>query len=199
MADTLSLRINYYKTDTLGQLKPAGETLKLALVKEKKKSDANKNSYGSDTFRTDGKSKNGNNQNNKRGQNSQRGKKNNALGQQKEERKDLLNMTMEVKPETVESEGYSFAFPAPLIKSDINRIRFTSTTPRKITTAAKFTFTKDSTNLLHYTLQAEEPYKVGNDYEITIPKGVFMDIIPDRVGKQICPVAVSPSVRAVFL
>jgi hypothetical protein len=176
MADTLSLRINYYKTDTLGQLKPAGETLKLALVKEKKKTDANKNKYGSDAFRTDGKNKNGNSQNNKRGQNSQRGNKNNALGQQKEERKDLLNMTMEVKPETVESEGYSFTFPAPLIKSDINKIRFTSTTPRKITTAAKFTFTKDSTNLLHYTLQAEEPYKVGNDYEITIPKGIFMDI-----------------------
>jgi hypothetical protein len=179
LADTLSLRINYYKTDSLGKLKPSGETLKLVVPKEKKKDNKSKNNgfdnqnYGNGRNGL-GQSRYGQN-NNKRNQNNRQNKKTNTP-QEKQERKDLLKMEMNVKPETVESEGYSFTFPAPLIKSDYEKIRMTCTTPRRITTNVKFTFTRDTADVLSYKLQADEPYKIGNDYDIIIPKGIFMDI-----------------------
>ena len=171
LPDTLTLRINYYKTDTLGKLKPTGETIKLVMPKEKKQ---NKSKQTGNQNRFDTKNTKNKNAANKRNMNNAATDK--TPEKEKEKRKDLLDMKMDVKPETVENEGFSFTFPAPLLETGFDKIRLTSTTPRKITTQVKFTVKRDSTNILHYILQSDEPYKVGNDYNIIVPKGIFKDI-----------------------
>lgn len=188
LPDTLTLRINYYKTDTLGKLRPAGETIKLVAPKEKKQDNKNKQQTIQDKLNQR------NNKNSKsaygRNVNSRPDKDKSTANSEneKKKRKDLLDMKLDVKPETVENDGFSFTFPAPLVQNDFNKIRFTCTTPRRITTNVKFTFSRDSANILHYKLQSDEPYKVGNDYVITVPKGIFKDIngfTNDSTGKKI--------------
>ena len=176
--DTLYLRINYMKTDSTGNLVPNGETLKLvkpfdkSLLKDSEKADPNKSGLTNDYLQNLG--------------NTRRDGRNDFLknnGQdelkkpdKKEERKDLLKMKIEVDGKTVENRGIELTFPTPLIRSSKDSITFTSTTPRGVTSNVKFRMVRDSVNLLKYTIQNEDPYKVGNQYKIKIKTATFQDI-----------------------
>lgn len=180
LSDTLSLRINYRKTDSLGKLVPYGETLKFAMPIEKQEKNKNNSSSSS------GNNLNRGNRNNRNGQTNTSGL--DKEKRDKEKRKDLLEMKMSVKSETMENDGFKFEFPAPLVKCKFDSIRFSCTTPRRITTNVEYTFIQDSTDILRYTLQSKEPYKNGNDYEVIVPKGIFMDIngfTNDSIAKKI--------------
>lgn len=103
-------------------------------------------------------------------------KKNRKDPNEKTERKDLLKFTLVSAPDKVEQDGYIFEFNEPLVKSNFDTITFTTSTPKKIVSQQKFTIKQDSTDLRRYILRPTEPFKIGNDYEMIIPKATFRDI-----------------------
>lgn len=178
LADTLSLRINYMRTDSTGKLVPKGETLKLAVPFDKSKIKTNTNTATAKSYAESlgytgtGKSKLPNNQN-KNKNNIEDGK---DKKDEKVEREDLLKMKCTVKGESVENKGIELSFAAPLLKIQTDSIRFTQTTPRQIKSPMKFRLVRDPKNVLNYTIWAEEEYKLGYDYNIYIPTATFTDI-----------------------
>lgn len=178
LADTLSLRINYMRTDTTGKLVPKGETIKLAMPFDKSKIKTSSNntttrSYAESLGYT--------------GTGRSQGRNNNMLDnkdkdkdKEKEkdqpQREDLLKMTFTAKGEQVENKGIELKFAAPLLKINKDSIRFTQTTPRQVKSPMKFRLEKDPKNVLRYVIYAEEDYKLGYDYNIYIPTAAFTDI-----------------------
>lgn len=191
--DTLTMRLSYMKTDSTGALTPDGQTLKLVKPFDKSKVEKyrRRNTY---TARSYAESLNQNIRNDRRNNFGQNEKKDdNLLNQEisrkkkEEKRPDLLEFKLDVTPESVENLGIDFRFNAPLIKSAFDSIGFTCTTPRQITSDVKYHIVKDTADVLHFTMFADEPYKVGNDYELTIPQAIFMDIngfTNDSTGKK---------------
>lgn len=103
-------------------------------------------------------------------------KKNKKNPNEKTERKDLLKFNLAAAPDKVEQDGYIFEFSEPLVKSNFDTIIFTTSTPKKIVSQQKFTVKQDSTDIRRYILRPTEPFKIGNDYEMIIPKATFRDI-----------------------
>ncbi len=179
--DTLTMRLCYMKTDSTGALSPESQTLKLVKPFDKSKVEKyrRRNTY---TARSYAESLNQNIRNDRRNRYGQKQEENNLQNndlKKKDERRkrpDLLEFKLTVTPESVENLGIDFRFNAPLIKSRFDSIGFTCTTPRQITTGVKYRIVRDTTDILHYTMFAEEPYKIGNDYKLSIPASVFMDI-----------------------
>ncbi|MBR5074235.1 MAG: Ig-like domain-containing protein [Bacteroidales bacterium] len=181
--DTLLLRINYMKTDSTGTLKPYGETIKLvkpfdkSKIKDTGKQDPSKSGLTNDYLSNLGKT--GRNDRNDPYKNNEKGEKSldkPDKGKTPEQRKDLLKMDVKVDGKTVENMGIEITFPAPLVKTDFDSITFTTSTPRKIVSDVRFHVERDSANILHYILKADDPYKVGNDYKIKIPQALFRDV-----------------------
>ena len=146
LPDTLYLGIKYHKTDTLGNLVPTVENLKLIAPFE-----------------------------NQQAKNQSRLSKGNDSKAPKE-RADLLKMTLSADAKMVEQNGYTIEFPEPVIEAQFDSIRFTMSTPRGIVTNEKLIIEKDSTNVRKYILRPEGNFKAGNDYELIIPKATFKDI-----------------------
>ena len=181
--DTLFLRINYMKTDSTGNLVPHGESFKLvkpfdkSTIKDSDKRDPNKSGLTNDYLQNLG-----NTRNNRKdpfgNQNKQDDGKNELTKPDKKqtERKDLLKMKLTVDGKTVENRGIELDFPTPLIQASKDSITFTSKTPRGVVSDVKFRLVRDSVNMLKYTIQSEEPYKVGNEYKISIKTATFKDI-----------------------
>lgn len=97
-------------------------------------------------------------------------------GKAPQARKDLLKFNLIAPPDKVEQDGYVFQFSEPLNRAAFDTIRFTQTTPRKVTTQVPFAVQPDSLDLRRYILRPAEPFKAGNDYEMIIPAGTFSDI-----------------------
>ncbi len=98
-------------------------------------------------------------------------------GQKKDEkRKDLLDFKLEAAPDKVEQNGYVFEFTEPLVKAGFDTIQFTTSTPKKIVSTQAFTVKQDSADIRRYILRPAEPFKIGNDYQMIIPKAAFRDI-----------------------
>lgn len=93
-----------------------------------------------------------------------------------EPRKDLLKLELKAAPDKVEQDGYVFEFPEPLVLAKFDTIQFTTSTPKKVTSVVKYTVKQDSLDLRRYILRPEEPFKIGNDYQMIIPKATFRDI-----------------------
>lgn len=93
-----------------------------------------------------------------------------------EQRKDLLKFELKASPDKVEQDGYVFEFPEPLVVSNFDSIRFTTSTPKKIVSLQEFTVRQDSADIKRYILRPAEPFKIGNDYEMIIPRAIFRDI-----------------------
>ncbi len=105
-----------------------------------------------------------------------RSKKSTENRNQTQAREDLLKFNIEASPEKVEQYGIVFTFNEPLEKTDFDSLRFTSTTPRKVTSDFKFTVEQDSFNINRYILKPVEDFKIGNDYQLVIPHANFKDI-----------------------
>jgi hypothetical protein len=182
--DTLLLRINYMKSDSTGTLKPYGETIKLVKPFDKskikdagKQQDPSKSGLTNDYLQNLGKT--GRNDRNDPYKNDDRKQLNldkPDKDMKPQQRKDLLKMEVKVDGKTVENMGIDITVPAPLVKTDFDSIMFTTSTPRKIVSNVKFHVERDSTNILHYIIKADDPYKVGNDYKIKIPQALFKDV-----------------------
>lgn len=182
--DTLLLRINYMKSDSTGTLKPYGETIKLVKPFDKskikdagKQQDPSKSGLTNDYLQNLGKT--GRNDRNDPYKNDDRKQLNldkPDKDMKPQQRKDLLKMEVKVDGKTVENMGIDITVPAPLVKTDFDSIMFTTSTPRKIVSSVKFHVERDSTNILHYIIKADDPYKVGNDYKIKIPQALFKDV-----------------------
>lgn len=182
--DTLLLRINYMKSDSTGTLKPYGETIKLVKPFDKskikdagKQQDPSKSGLTNDYLQNLGKT--GRNDRNDPYKNDDRKQLNldkPDKDMKPQQRKDLLKMEVKVDGKTVENMGIDIIVPAPLVKTDFDSIMFTTSTPRKIVSNVKFHVERDSTNILHYIIKADDPYKVGNDYKIKIPQALFKDV-----------------------
>ncbi|MBP5390497.1 MAG: Ig-like domain-containing protein [Bacteroidales bacterium] len=183
--DTLLLRINYMKSDSTGTLKPYGETIKLvkpfdkSKIKDSGKQDPSKSGLTNDYLSNLGRA--GKNDRRDPFANNNDGKKQagnevEKQGEKPEQRKDLLNVTVKVDGKTVENMGIDITVPAPLVKTDFDSIMFTTSTPRKIVSNVRFHVERDTTNILHYILKADDPYKVGNDYKLKIPMALFKDV-----------------------
>ncbi|MBQ5864192.1 MAG: Ig-like domain-containing protein [Bacteroidales bacterium] len=95
---------------------------------------------------------------------------------QTNQREDLLKFNIEASPEKVEQYGIVFTFNEPLEKALFDSLRFTLTTPRKITSNVEYTVEQDSFNINRYIVRPKEQFKVGNDYEIVVPHANFKDI-----------------------
>ncbi|MBR6465228.1 MAG: Ig-like domain-containing protein [Bacteroidales bacterium] len=181
--DTLFLRINYMKTDSTGTLKPYGETIKLvkpfdkSKIKETGKKDPSKSGLTNDYLSNLGRAGKNDRKdpfgNNEKGQMSL---EKSEKDKKPEQRKDLLKMEVKVDGKTVENMGIDITVPAPLVKTDFDSIMFTTSTPRKIVSDVRFHVERDSANILHYILKADDPYKVGNDYKLKIPQALFRDV-----------------------
>ena len=180
--DTLFLRISYMKTDSTGKLVPHGENIKLvkpfdkSKLKETDKTDPNKSGLTNDYLQNLGNTRNdrrdpfGNKNNNKeKGELTKPDKADT-------ERKDLLKMKLTVDGKTVENRGIELEFPTPLIQASEDSITFTSKTPRGIVSNVKFKLVRDSSNILKYKIMSGEPYKVGNEYKISIKTATFKDV-----------------------
>ena len=147
LPDTLHLGIKYHKTDTLGNLVPTVENLKLVAPFENQQA------------KNQSRSKNGEN-------NSKAPK----------EREDLLKFTLNADPKMVEQNGYTIEFTEPVIKADFDSISFTMSTPRGVVTQEKLIIEQDSTNVRRYIMRPENNFKAGNDYILIIPQATFRDI-----------------------
>ena len=166
--DTLLLRINYMKSDSTGTLKPYGETIKLVKPFDKskikdagKQQDPSKSGLTNDYLQNLGKT--GRNDRNDPYKNDDRKQLNldkPDKDMKPQQRKDLLKMEVKVDGKTVENMGIDITVPAPLVKTDFDSIMFTTSTPRKIVSNVKFHVERDSTNILHYIIKADDPYTV---------------------------------------
>lgn len=182
--DTLLLRINYMKTDSTGALKPYGETFKLvkpfdkSKLKDSDKKDPTNSGLTNDYLKNlgrAGKTDRNDPFNNDKDKGLKTLEKSDK-DKKPEQRKDLLKTEVKVDGKTVENMGIDITVPAPLIKTDFDSIMFTTSTPRKIVSNVKFHVERDSTNILHYIIKADDPYKVGNDYRLKIPMALFKDV-----------------------
>jgi len=181
--DTLFLRINYMKTDSTGNLVPYGENLKFvkpfdkSKLKDKGKTDPNKSGLTNDYLQNLGNTRNDRNNPYRNNRNNQDKLKDQTQEKpQNTEREDLLKMKVEVDGKTVENRGIELTFPTPLVQAAQDSITFTSKTPRGIVSPVKFTLKRDSLNILKYVIQSEEPYKVGNEYQVYMKTATFKDI-----------------------
>lgn len=91
-------------------------------------------------------------------------------------REDLLKFEIAAQPEKVEQYGIVFTFAEPLEQTNFDSLRFTTTTPRGITSEVQYVVEQDTTNINRYIIRTKEAYKIGNDYELIIPHVNFKDI-----------------------
>lgn len=144
--DTLFVGIKYLKSDSLNNLVPTVENLKFILPKSIRNKDKEKDAQR-------------NNQN--------RGEK---------RRKDLLELTLNANPETMDQDGFILEFPEPLIEAKHDSLRLTMIDPKQQKFNALYSFTRDTAEIKRYTIMPLEGFKKGNEYDLFIPEHAFKDI-----------------------
>lgn len=144
--DTLFVGIKYLKSDSLNNLVSTAENLKFILPKSLRNKDKDKN--------------------------AERNKQN--RGEKK--RKDLLEITLNANPETLDQDGFVLEFPEPLIEAKQDSLRLTMIDPKQQKFKALYSFTRDTAEIKRYTLMPLDGFKKGNEYELFIPEHAFKDI-----------------------
>ncbi len=91
-------------------------------------------------------------------------------------RKDLLELSLEATPETLDQDGFVLEFPEPLLVAKQDSLRFTMIDPKQQKFNATYTFTRDTADLKRYILMPVDEFKKGNEYELFIPQFAFKDI-----------------------
>ncbi|MDD3033262.1 MAG: Ig-like domain-containing protein [Bacteroidales bacterium] len=145
--DTMHFDIKYYKTDTLNRLVLEKESVKLISVTKKRTSEDVKLSTG-------------------------KGKK----FDEKEKRKDLLELRVEAEPSMIEQIGYKLIFPALPVKIKLDSIKVKSLSPKGIKAEEKYTFVKDSVENLWYYVRFKNKVLPGFTYTLSIPERTFTDV-----------------------
>lgn len=176
--DTLFMRLCYQKTDSTGKLVPESRSIKLVKPFDKSKiKNNNKKGDETNTGLTDQSIQNltGTNKNTRNNPFKNQDKEKDE-GKQPKEREDLLKFNLTLDAKNVENMGIEITFPTPLIKANFDSLFFTTSTPRKVVSNFKFHAERDSSNILRYVIYADDPYKVGNDYLVRIPSGIFQDV-----------------------
>ena len=176
--DTLLMRLCYQKTESTGKLVPESRSIKLVKPFDKSKiKNNNKKGDETNTGLTDQSIQNltGTNKNTRNNPFKNQDKEKDE-GKQPKEREDLLKFNLTLDAKNVENMGIEITFPTPLIKANFDSLFFTTSTPRKVVSNFKFHAERDSSNILRYVIYADDPYKVGNDYLVRIPAGIFQDV-----------------------
>lgn len=83
---------------------------------------------------------------------------------------------LEVKPETVEQNGFSLEFREPIIYEHFDSVRFIMVNPKQKLIDGKFSVEKDSLNLRHFTIRPQEKLLTGWEYRLKLPHRAFRDI-----------------------
>jgi len=145
--DTMNFDIKYYKTDTLNKLVLEKETVKLVSVTKKRTSE--------DVRLSTGKAKN---------------------PDEKEKRKDLLELRVEAEPSMIEQIGFKLIFPALPVKIKVDSIKVHSLSPKGIKGEEEYTFAKDSVENLWYYVRFKNKVLPGYTYTLSIPERTFTDV-----------------------
>ena len=98
------------------------------------------------------------------------------VGNNSQERKDLLKFNISADNKIVEQEGIVLTFPEPLVKKDFDSLSFIMSNPKQIKSNVKYTVEQDSIEINKYVIRPQEQFVKGNDYEIKFPMGIFRDI-----------------------
>lgn len=98
------------------------------------------------------------------------------VGNNSQERKDLLKFNISADNKIVEQEGIVLTFPEPLVKKDFDSLSFIMSNPKQIKSNVKYTVEQDSIEINKYVIRPKEQFVKGNDYEIKFPMGIFRDI-----------------------
>ncbi len=88
----------------------------------------------------------------------------------------VFRLGVSAKDETVEQLGVRIESTLPILRIERDSIRLTETNPKGQQSAKPFTFTQDSTEIRRYILRPEGALTKGYDYELTIPKGTFINL-----------------------
>lgn len=83
---------------------------------------------------------------------------------------------LEADPTTVEKDGFSLTFKAPIIYEKFDSLKFTYINPRQREFKGSFTVEADSLNPRHYTIRPKEKLLVGHEYYLKVPERSFRDI-----------------------
>jgi len=147
--DTLFFNLKYYKTDTLKNLVLDRETVKLVSVTKKRTAQ-------NDTRLSPGKEK--------------------PARDQKEQRRDLMELKIEADPSMIEQIGYKLIFPALPVKMMLDSVILESTSPKGIKAIEEYTFAKDTVESLWYYVRFKRKVLPGFTYTLKIPEKVFTDV-----------------------
>ena len=182
--DTINVEVEYMKPDSLGNMAPFTEKLKLVAPRDKSKNrnggnsteEQNLNNLNSNYLSgIDDRMNNRLTQEERRRREEEK-KREEAEKREKSIRPDLLKMTFEAKPEKIEETGYIFTFPEPLAKANFDTLQMVFYNQRKQKGEMKLLHRQDSTNFLCYYVWPEEPFKVGYEYNLYVPTAAFRDI-----------------------
>lgn len=103
-------------------------------------------------------------------------RRNRGNNDKEEKRKDLLEFFIKADKKSVEQEGVTLEFPAPLESIDQQAISFTMQTPKLVKSNVEYTIKQDSLELSKYVIRPSVQFVLGNDYTITFPAATFRDI-----------------------
>lgn len=103
-------------------------------------------------------------------------KKGNSENKADNKRKDLLEFKITADNKKVEQNGIELSFNEPLVKVDIDSIRFTMTNAKQIVSDVEFSLKQDSLEMNKYIIRPNIQFVRGNDYTIIFPQGIFRDI-----------------------
>lgn len=147
--DTLQLMITYMATDSLEQLTPRTDTLKLGPYIDPAKAKAQENNL--DRSNQDKKAA------------------------PKAPKRETLSYEIIATPEVVSYEGITIKFNSLPIHTDFSAVTLTHTTPSKDTIKDTFTYQQDSLDLCTYKVYMGS-YLEGTNYEFYIPSDAFTDV-----------------------
>lgn len=145
--DTLHLFVNYRKTDTLGNLEPFLEHVKLYYQTEEGSGGKKNSSNASKSSKKDLRHED-----------------------------TICVFKLEAKPETIEQLGYRMEFTYPVINEAFDSLKLKSINPKQQESQMDFTVTQDTTNLRVYTIKPSEQLLPGYEYILKVPYRSFRDI-----------------------
>lgn len=78
--------------------------------------------------------------------------------------------------ETVEQEGIVLETEAPVMKFNLDSLRFNETNPKNQTEARKVTFVRDTSEIRRFIIHPDCAFHIGYTYDLTIPQGTFINM-----------------------
>ena len=98
-------------------------------------------------------------------------------GKEKAAEKDtVFRLKITSSDETVEQLGVRIESTLPIIAIERDSLRLKETNPKGQVSWKQFSFKQDTSEIRRYIIKPVEPLIKGYDYELTIPKGTFIDL-----------------------